>query len=387
MSSCLRYDLEATAGAARSGVLHTPHGPVPTPAFMPVGTYGSVKGISPPELREVGSHIVLSNAMHLWVRPGDELIRDLGGLHRFMGWSGPILTDSGGYQIFSLRDLIKVSEEGVRFRTPKDGQYRQLTPERCVEIQENLGVDLAMAFDECIEWPADRDRVTESTQRTTRWLKRCIAARQKPDSTALLGIVQGGFYPDLRAEHAQELVELDLDAYAVGGLSVGEPRDELLEMVGATTPHLPAHKVRYLMGVGYPLDIVDAVTKGIDLFDCVLPTRNARNGQLFTTAGRLNIKHARYKADPSPLDPECACYTCRTFTRAYLRHLFLANEVLAARLLTLHNLSLYQGLMARLRRAIADGPESVAALRNTVSGWHRPSPDTGGSDADGEREP
>lgn len=372
MSSCLRYELEATAGLARRGTLHTPHGPVPTPAFMPVGTYGTVKGMTPPELRELGTHIVLSNAMHLWVRPGDETIRDLGGLHRFMGWDGPILTDSGGFQVFSLRHLTKVTEEGVRFRTPLDGEYRTLTPEVCVRIQENLGVDLAMAFDECIEWPADRDRVGRSTARTTRWLKRCEAARQHANRTGLLGIVQGGFYEDLRVAHAQEIVELDLDAYAVGGLSVGEPRDKLLGMVEVTTPHLPAHKARYLMGVGYPLDLVDAVMRGVDLFDCVLPTRNARNGHVFTRAGRMNIKHARYRHDPDPLDPSCTCYTCRSFSRAYLRHLFVSNEVLSARLLTHHNLALYQGLMSDLRAAILAGPHAVEALRSDVATWHQP---------------
>jgi len=372
MSSCLRFEVEATAGPARRGMLHTPHGPVPTPAFMPVGTYGTVKAMTPPDLREIGTHIVLSNTMHLWVRPGDELIRDLGGLHKFMGWDGPILTDSGGYQVFSLRDMNKVTEEGVRFRTPKDGAYRMLTPEVCIRIQENLGVDLAMAFDECIEWPATRDRVISSTERTTRWLKRCMAARTQPERTALLGIVQGGFYPDLRAAHAQEIVDLDLDAYAIGGLSVGEPREQLLAMVDASVGHLPRNKVRYLMGVGYPLDIVEAVARGVDLFDCVLPTRNARNGTVFTTEGRIYIKHAKYKADPRPLDPGCSCYTCRSFSRAYLRHLFLSNEVLISRLLTLHNLALYQGLMARLRDAIVEGPESLTALRTEVAGWHVP---------------
>jgi queuine tRNA-ribosyltransferase len=339
---------------------------------MPVGTYGTVKGMTPPELRDLGTHIVLSNTMHLWVRPGDELIRDLGGLHQFMGWNGPILTDSGGFQVFSLRKLAKVSEEGVRFRTPKDGMYRMLTPEVCIRIQENLGVDLAMAFDECIEWPASRDRVVASTERTTRWLKRCMAARTQPHRTALLGIVQGGFFPDLRAAHAREIVDLDLDAYAVGGLSVGEPREQLLEMVEASTEHLPRNKVRYLMGVGYPLDMVEAVARGIDLFDCVLPTRNARNGTAFTRSGRVYIKHARYKADPRPLDPDCPCYTCASFSRAYLRHLFLSNEMLVARLLTLHNLALYQGLMARLRDAIVEGPDALRQLRSLVAGWHLP---------------
>ena len=339
---------------------------------MPVGTYGTVKGMTPPDLRELGTHILLSNTLHLWVRPGDELIRDLGGLHTFMGWDGPILTDSGGYQVFSLRELSKVTEDGVRFRTPKDGQYRTMTPERCIEIQENLGVDLAMAFDECIEWPADRERVVRSTERTTRWLKRCMKARKFPERTALLGIVQGGFYADLRAAHAQEIVELDLDAYAIGGLSVGEPTEQLLAMVDASARLLPSHKVRYLMGVGYPLDIVEAVIRGVDLFDCVLPTRNARNGTIFTSIGRLNIKHARYRADPSPLDPGCSCYTCRSFSRAYLRHLFLSNEVLVSRLLTYHNLALYQGLMARIRDAIVEGPEALLALRDTVAHWHIP---------------
>jgi queuine tRNA-ribosyltransferase len=251
----------------------------------------------------------------------------------------------------------------VRFRTPKDGQYRMLSPEVCVRIQENLGVDMAMAFDECIEWPAGRDRVAASTQRTTRWLKRCLAARQHPERTALLGIVQGGFFPDLRAEHADELAAMDLDGYAIGGLSVGEPTDELLGMVEVVAPRLPAHKVRYLMGVGYPIDLVEAVRRGVDLFDCVLPTRNARNGQVFSSLGRMSIKHARFKDDPAPLDPGCSCYTCRHFSRAYLRHLYLSDELLGHRLLTLHNLAYYLGLMRRLRAAIIDGPDALAAMQ------------------------
>ncbi len=372
MQSCLKFEVKATAGSARRGVLNTPHGAVPTPAFMPVGTYGTVKGMTPTELEDIGTGIVLANTFHLWVRPGDELIRDLGGLHPFMGWTGPILTDSGGFQVFSLKDLSKVTEEGVRFRTPKDGQYRQLTPEKAVRIQENLGVDMAMAFDECIEWPAERDRVVQSTARTTRWLHRCQAARQHPERTGLLGIVQGGFYEDLRIAHAQEIRELDLDAYAIGGLSVGEPRDHLLQMVEVTAPHLPESKVRYLMGVGYPVDIVDAVTRGVDLFDCVLPTRNARTGQAFTSHGRMNLKNSTFKDDPGPLDAACACYTCGRFSRAYLRHLFQANEMLGARLLTTHNLTMYQRLMADIRVAIDAGPTAVAALRQRVAGWHLP---------------
>ncbi len=372
MTSPLRFELRATAGPARAGTLHTPHGPVPTPAFMPVGTYGTVKGLTPRDLRETGVSIVLANAFHLWVRPGDEAIRELGGLHAFMGWDGPILTDSGGFQVHSLRELARVTEKGVRLRTPLDGQYRELTPEISVRIQENLGVDLAMAFDECIEWPADRDRVAASTARTTRWLRRCMAARRRPERVALLGIVQGGLYEDLRVAHAQEIAAFDLDAYAIGGLSVGEPRDELLAMVEATTPHLPAGKVRYLMGVGYPHDIVDAAARGVDLFDCVLPTRLGRTGQAFTAEGRLAIKHARYKDDRRPLDPTCACYTCQSFSRAYLRHLFLSNEILAARSITLHNLHIYQALMGRLRRAIAHGPPALRTLREEAARMARP---------------
>lgn len=372
--SSLSLHVEATAGMARTGLLRTPHGPVRTPAFMPVGTYGTVKGMTPRELRGLGADIVLSNAYHLWVRPGHRQVEALGGLHRFMGWDGPILTDSGGFQIFSLKKFATVQEEGVRFRAPLDGQYRNMTPEVCVEIQEALGVDLAMAFDECIEWPASRDRVAESTARTTRWLQRCIDARQRPERTALLGIVQGGFYDDMRSAHAQQLVEMNLDAYAVGGLSVGEPRDRMLAMVEVATPHLPTNKVRYLMGVGYPKDIVDAVMRGIDLFDCVLPTRNARNGRVFTHFGVVNIKHARYRDDPEPLDPACTCYTCTSFSKAYLRHLFTSNEILAPRLLTTHNLTLYQNLMTQLQAAIRTGPDAVSTLRKDVETWTEPAP-------------
>lgn len=370
--SALSLNLTHVAGAARTGILNTPHGQAPTPAFMPVGTYGTVKGISPKELKEVGASIVLSNTYHLWVRPGHNIIKGLGGLHRFMAWDGPILTDSGGYQVFSLSEFRKITEEGVRFRSPLDGQYRMLTPEICIEIQEALGVDMAMAFDECIAWPSSREDTRKSTQRTSRWLKRCQAARRHQDKTALLGIVQGGFYEDLRIEHAQEIVQLDLDAYAVGGLSVGEPRDQLLEMVAITTPHLPKHKLRYLMGVGYPIDIIDAVMRGIDIFDCVIPTRNARNGKIFTQHGIINIKNARYKDDQNPLDPSCSCYTCTNFSRAYLRHLFVSNEILGARLLSLHNLFLYQHLMRSIRLAISRGEDALRELRKEVLSWMDP---------------
>lgn len=378
MTSPIQLEITATAGRARTGVLHTRRGTVRTPAFAPVGTYATIKGMVPQEVASLGADMVLANAMHLSVRPGVDLIEEMGGLHTFMGWDRPILTDSGGYQVFSLKEFCKVSEKGVKYRAPLDGNWRVLTPESSTRAQEQLGVDIAMAFDECIEWPASRDRVAKSTARTTRWLKRCIDARQAPEKTALLGIVQGGFYDDLRVAHAQELAELDLDAVAVGGLSVGEPLPQMLGVLDVTVPHLPPGRLRYLMGVGLPLDIVEAVSRGVDLFDCVLPTRTARFGQLFTSEGRLNIKNARFARDRRPLDPACPCYTCQSFSRGYLRHLFLSNEILAPRLFTLHNLTFYQRLMARLRAAIAlggqEGESAVAALRAEATGWKEPYP-------------
>jgi len=331
---------------------------------MPVGTAGTVKGVTPQEVRDSGASMVLANTYHLWVRPGHELVRKLGGLHEFMHWDGPILTDSGGYQVFSLKEHCKVTEQGVRFRSPMDGQWRMLTPELAVEIQETLGVDVAMALDECIEVPATPQRVRASTERTTRWLERCLAARRHPERTALFGIVQGGLYPDQRRDHARRLADMDLDGYAVGGLSVGESHTEMLEMIEASVPELPGDRVRYLMGVGYPLDILEAVLRGVDLFDCVLPTRSGRFGQAFTSLGRLTIRHARYREDSRPLDPACRCYTCRCFSRAYLRHLFLGKEILGPRLLTLHNLSFYQEFMGRLRVAVGEGLSSLEALRS-----------------------
>jgi queuine tRNA-ribosyltransferase len=316
--------------------------------------------------------MVLANTYHLWVRPGHERVAALGGLHGMMGWDGPILTDSGGFQIFSLKDMSKMSEEGVRFRSDIDGQWRKLTPELAIEIQETMGVDVAMVLDECIEWPATRERVIEGTNRTTRWLHRCLAARKNPERTAVFGIVQGGTYPDLRVAHAQELATLDLDGYAVGGLSVGEPREEIFGTAALTTPHLPTDRIRYLMGVGYPLDLVDGVLAGIDLFDCVLPTRSGRFGTAFTSAGRVTIKHARYRDDPRPLDESCACYTCGRFSRAYLRHLFTSNEMLAPRLLTLHNVTHYQRLLSDVRAAIVEGEAALMRLREDVSLAMRP---------------
>ena len=375
---CCSFEAHATAGSARRGTLTLPHGEVRTPAFMPVGTRGTVKGLTPDEVRGTGADMLLANAYHLWVRPGHERVARLGGLHRMMGWDRPILTDSGGYQAFSLRDKVKLKEEGLRFLSPLDRQWRVLTPEVCVEIQESLGVDVAMALDECIPPDTDRAGVIRSTERTTRWLSRCLASRRHPDRTALFGIVQGGFHADLRSAHARTLVELDLDGYAIGGLSVGEEREVRNEMVRITTPHLPQDRPRYLMGVGYPVDIIEAVIEGVDLFDCVLPTRSGRFAQLFTSRGRMNLRHSRYKDDPRPIDEDCGCYTCRSFSRAYLRHLHLAKEVLAPRLSTLHNLSFYQRFMDRVRDAVDQGPAALTALREEAEGWQRPYEDDEG---------
>jgi queuine tRNA-ribosyltransferase len=350
-----------------------PHGEIQTPAFMPVGTAGAVKGLTPDELRDpVRAEILLSNTFHLWVNPGHERIARLGGLHRFMGWDGPILTDSGGYQAFSFKDKAKISEQGIKFLSNHNREWYFLTPEQCVEIQEVLGVDVAMALDECPALTEDRNRVIRATERTTRWLTRCQEARTRPDQTALFGIVQGGMFPDLRAAHARELSAMDLDGYAVGGLSVGESKDQMRDMLEATTPELPTNKVRYLMGVGYPVDIVDAVIRGVDLFDCVLPSRTARFGYLFTDHGRLAIKHARFKEDPRQVDPGSTCYPLRSFSRAYLRHLHMSKDVLAPRLFTLHNLAFYQRLMSRIRHAIDQGEAALLALRDDAARWSAP---------------
>ncbi len=362
---CCSFEVEATCDGARAGTLRLPHGSVPTPAFMPVGTRGTVRGLVPDELVEAGCSIVLANAYHLWVRPGDDVVAALGGLHRFMGWTGPLLTDSGGYQVFSLSDRIELSEEGVRIRAVEDGAWRMLTPESAVAIQENLGVDVAMALDECLVHDADRERAARSTERTSRWLQRCLAARRHLDRTALFGIAQGGLYEDLRSAHAQQIAELDLDGYAIGGLSTGEDRDALLASAAVSAAALPRERVRYLMGVGQPGDIADAVAAGVDLFDCVLPTRAGRHGQAYTSEGRRNLRNARYRSDPEPLDPACACTCCRTFSRGALRHLVHAEELLGKRLLALHNVTFYQDLVRRLRGAIlARDPALLRAARD-----------------------
>ena len=339
--------------AARLGRIVTAHGEVETPAFMPVGTHASVKAMSPRDLGEIGCQILLGNTYHLYLRPGVEVVRELGGLHRFMGWQKPILTDSGGYQVFSLGALRKITEEGVQFQSHLDGSSHLLTPEKVVEIQQDLGSDIAMVLDECIPHPADRDYARASTLRTIRWAERSLKARTKTDM-ALFAIVQGGMYEDLRLECARELTGLPFDGFAAGGLGVGEGEAALRAIGEFTAGLLPEKLPRYLMGVGRPEDIIAAVRAGYDLFDCVLPTRNARNGSLFTSAGKINIRRAEYSNDSRPADESCDCYCCRNFSRAYLRHLHQAGEILAAHLLTLHNLAFYHRLMESVRNAIRE---------------------------------
>lgn len=339
---------------ARRGRLMTAHGVVETPAFMPVGTQGTVKAMLPRDLKEMGCQILLGNTYHLYLRPGVEAIRELGGLHRFIGWDGPILTDSGGYQVFSLGALRKISEEGACFQSHLDGSSHLLTPENVVAIQETLGSDVAMVLDECIPYDAPRAYVSASTQRTIRWAERCLKARTKKDQQ-LFGIIQGGLFADLRESCADEMTQMPFEGFAVGGLGVGEGEEQLHSVGASTVGLLPEDRPRYLMGVGRPEDIIHAVRAGFDLFDCVLPTRNARNGTLFTSRGKLSIKRAEFARDPRPLDETCSCYCCRNFSRAYLRHLFMAGEILSAQLNTLHNLYFYHRLVERCRNAISEG--------------------------------
>jgi len=335
------------------GRCHTAHGVFHTPAFMAVGTQGTVKALTPEDLREMGAEIILSNTYHLYLRPGHERIRRLGGLHRFMHWDHPLLTDSGGFQVFSLNSLVKISEEGVQFQSHLDGSRHEITPEKAVEIQEALGADIIMCLDECTPYPASHEEAERSMELTLNWSQRCRDSRRREDQ-ALFGIVQGGMYPDLRKRCVEALGGMGFDGYAMGGLSVGESKETMLEVVSQTAPLLPFDQPRYLMGVGTPLDMARAVLQGVDLFDCVLPTRNARNGMLFTRGGRLVIKNARYADDDSPIEPGCSCYTCQHYTRAYLRHLYLAEEILAMRLNTVHNLHFYLNFMGEIRQAIAE---------------------------------
>lgn len=353
----LKFELlrKDEGSAARRGRLTLPHGVVETPIFMPVGTAASVKAIAPDDLERIGAQIILGNTYHLFLRPGHELVQRHGGLHGFMSWNKPILTDSGGFQVYSLAEARTISEEGVVFRSHIDGSKRMLSPEVSIQVQEALGADVIMAFDECPPAGSDRRYFEQSLARTTRWAQRCKDAWHPEGNSNLFGIVQGGLHEDLRKAHAEEICALDLPGYALGGYSVGEEIPAMYASVATSAPHLPEHKPRYLMGVGTPEDLVTCVGLGIDMFDCVLPTRTARNARLYTSEGIVNIKNARYADDPGPLDPQCRCYTCTSFSRAYLRHLYNAQELLAYRLNTLHNLTFFLDLMAQVRTAIEEG--------------------------------
>jgi len=359
------FDFKVTARSsdsrARAGVIHTHHGTIDTPVFMPVGTLATVKSMSPEELLEVGAQIILGNTYHLYLRPGCDVIGKFDGLHRFMHWDRPILTDSGGFQIFSLAKLARIAEEGVTFQSHLDGSRHLLTPEKAIEIQTCLGADIMMCLDQCIQYPAPRAQCREALEITTRWARRCKQAWQARANaySTLFGIVQGGMFPDLRRRSVDNLMEIDFRGYAVGGLSVGEPAEMMLEMADATLAVLPEDKPRYIMGVGTPENLIELAARGADMFDCVLPTRNARNGQMFTQTGTINISNAQFRDDEGPVDADCQCYTCRNFSRSYLRHLYMARELLAYRLNTIHNVYYFVNFMKCMRQAIlADGFES-----------------------------
>ena len=341
-------------GKARLGSLTTAHGAVETPVFMPVGTQGTVKAAIHRDLSDMGARMILANAYHLYLRPGDRLIKEMGGIHRFSGWNNALLTDSGGYQIFSLGVLREIKEEGVTFQSHIDGSKHVLTPERITEVQENIGADVCMALDECVPYPSSYEYTRASVDLTTRWAERCKAAK-KSDASLLFGIVQGGAYEELRRRSVTDLMKIGFDGYAMGGFSVGEPKSIMWQMVDVVLEYLPREKPRYLMGVGFPEDILEGVKRGIDMYDCVIPTRHARNGSLFTETGRINIKHARYARDEQPVDPACSCYTCRTYSRAYLRHLFVSHELTSYYLNTLHNLFFYLNFLHRIRQSITEG--------------------------------
>jgi len=367
----MAFELVSVDGHARAGILKTAHGDVKTPAFMPVGTHGTVKTLSAQELKEVGAQIVLSNAYHLYLRPGEEVIKAAGGLHKFMGWDGPILTDSGGYQVFSIADFIKVKPEGVYFQSHIDGSKHHLTPEDIIRIERDFGSDIIMPLDECVPYPVEKSRAREAMEITIDWAKRSkgfFESSKLPTTNhqLLFGIVQGATYPDLRKECAQRLTEVGFDGYALGGVSVGEPSELMYEIIEGTSAALPKENPRYLMGVGTPLDIIEAVRRGVDMFDCVVPTRNGRNGTAFTWKGKLNLSNAPYAKDCKPIDESCDCYACRTYTRSYLRHLFNAGEMLALRLVSLHNLYFYARFMEKLRDAIVD-----SSFEDFIDGFKR----------------
>ncbi len=355
----MSYTLLAKDNNARAGVLKTAHGEIETPIFMPVGTVGSVKGIAPDDLENIGAQIILGNTYHLYLRPGDELVKRRGGLHEFIKWDKPILTDSGGFQVFSLSDLNKMTEEGVTFQSHLDGSKHLFTPESVIGIQNNLGSDIMMCFDECHAYPATYEQALGAVERTTRWAKRCRnaypAEMVEEKGQLLFGIVQGVTYPELRKLSAEQLMDIGFEGYAIGGLSVGEPKEDMHNCLDTLNPILPQDKARYLMGVGTPLDLIEGIYRGVDMFDCVLPTRNARNGTLYTSQGKVNIKRKEYAEDDTPLDPECDCYTCRTFTKAYLRHLFVSKELLSYRLNSLHNLTYFLKTVKTARKAIFEG--------------------------------
>jgi queuine tRNA-ribosyltransferase len=346
----INFEIKKADGDARLGKLTTHRGVINTPAFMPVGTNATVKAMTPVEMKGLGAEVLLSNTYHLYLRPGYDVISEVGGLHKFMQWEGPILTDSGGFQVFSLAQLRKIKDDGVEFRSHIDGSLHFLTPELVMEIQGALGSDIAMVFDECTPYPADKEYALNSLKLTTAWARRCNEA--KNNNQALFGIVQGGMFKDLRKKSAEELMEMDFDGYALGGLSVGEPKALMYEIINYATPQLPRDKPRYLMGIGDLMDVLEAVAAGIDMFDCVMPTRNARNGTLFTSRGRISIKREEFKKDPGPLDPDCTCYTCSNFSRAYLRHVYMSKEIISMRLNTIHNIHFFLEFFSKMREAI-----------------------------------
>lgn len=349
----MEFELDSQTGRARRGRLKFPRGTVETPAFMPVGTYGTVKGMTPRDVEDIGAHIILGNTFHLMLRPGTEVIKAHGDLHDFMQWKGPILTDSGGFQVFSLGKLRKITEEGVNFKSPINGSKVFMGPEESMQVQRDLGSDIVMIFDECTPYPASIHEARESMELSLRWAKRSKVAHGDNPS-ALFGIVQGGMYENLRTESLTGLVEIGFDGYAIGGLSVGEPKEDMLRILESLTPQMPKHKPRYLMGVGKPSDLVEGVRRGVDMFDCVMPTRNARNGHLFTSEGVIKLRNAKYREDTGPFDSLCDCYTCKNFSRSYLHHLDKCNEMLGAQLNTIHNLRYYQKIMADMRKALSD---------------------------------
>ena len=374
----IHYELLRREGLARRGRLTLARGSIETPAFMPVGTYGTVKAMTPEELEGIGAQIILGNTFHLMLRPGTAIIDAHGGLHGFMHWNKPILTDSGGFQVFSLAELRKITEEGVKFRSPIDGSPVRLTPEDSMDVQRSLGSDIAMAFDDCTPWPATEAQARESMERSMRWAARGHRHYYRDDPAPprgnLFGIIQGGMYPQLRQASLEALLQIGFPGYAIGGLAVGEPEEVRLSVIEAVEPHIPADKPRYLMGVGRPEDLIAAVARGIDMFDCVMPTRHARNGHLFTATGVLNIRNAAHASDTGPIDPQCGCYTCRNYSRAYLRHLDRCNEILGARLNTIHNLYFYLDLMRQMRAALDAGEFAAFAARTLAQRRAGPDP-------------